>query len=143
MIEAVGQRYWPTYFSTVKNRLAEGGRAVVQAITVQDENFASYRASSDFIRQHTFPGGMLLSNSIIVEQAARAGLKVCDSFSFGHDYARTCDAWSERLRACDGRIRRLGHGDAFLRNWRYYLDICTAAFATGRTDVVQVQLTHA
>ena len=26
MIEAVGQAYWPTYFATLKARLAEGGR---------------------------------------------------------------------------------------------------------------------
>ncbi|MEC9311644.1 MAG: class I SAM-dependent methyltransferase, partial [Pseudomonadota bacterium] len=36
MIEAVGERYWPSYFQTVKARLAEGGKAVIQAITVQD-----------------------------------------------------------------------------------------------------------
>ena len=33
MIEAVGTRYWPTYFATLKARMAEGGRALVQAIT--------------------------------------------------------------------------------------------------------------
>ena len=41
------------------------------------------------------------------------------------------------------RIRKLGRDDSFLRTWRYYLDICAAAFATGRTDVVQVELAHA
>ncbi|RKF17125.1 class I SAM-dependent methyltransferase [Roseovarius spongiae] len=143
MIEAVGQRYWPTYFTTLQNRLAEGGRAVVQAITVPDANFDRYRKTSDFIRQHTFPGGLLLSNAMIADQARKAGLVVRDNFSFGQDYARTCIAWSDRLRAQEARIRKLGHGDAFLRNWRYYLDICTATFATGRTDVVQVELAHA
>jgi cyclopropane-fatty-acyl-phospholipid synthase len=42
-----------------------------------------------------------------------------------------------------GRIQRLGYDDAFLRNWRYYLGICTASFATGQTDVVQFELAHA
>lgn len=143
MIEAVGQRYWPTYFATLKNRLAEGGRAVVQAITVQDENFDSYRNSSDFIRQHTFPGGLLLSDAIIADQARKSGLVVRDSFAFGQDYARTCVAWSDQLRAQEARIRKLGYGDTFVRSWHYYVDICTAAFATGRTDVVQVELAHA
>ncbi|MCJ7872135.1 cyclopropane-fatty-acyl-phospholipid synthase family protein [Phaeobacter sp. J2-8] len=143
MVEAVGQRYWPTYFATLKNRLAEGGRAVVQAITVQDANFETYRTSSDFIRQHTFPGGLLLSDAMIADQARKAGLVVRDNFAFGQDYARTCAIWSEQLQAQEARIRKLGHGDAFLRTWRYYLDICTATFATGRTDVVQVELAHA
>ena len=142
MIEAVGQRYWPTYFATLKNRLAEGGRAVVQAITVQDANFERYRNSSDFIRQHTFPGGLLLSDAMIADQARRAGLVVRDNFAFGQDYARTCVAWADQLQRQEARIRRLGYGDTFLRSWRYYLDICTATFATGRTDVVQVELAH-
>jgi cyclopropane-fatty-acyl-phospholipid synthase len=143
MIEAVGQRYWPTYFATLKNRMADGGRAVVQAITVQDEIFDSYRNSSDFIRQHTFPGGMLLSDAMIADQARKAGLVVRDNFAFGQDYARTCIAWSDQLQRQEARIRKLGYGDTFLRTWRYYLDICTATFATGRTDVVQVELAHA
>ena len=143
MIEAVGARYWPTCFATLRDRLAEGGRAMMQAITVPDENFDSYRKSSDFIRQHCFPGGMLLSRSVISEQARRAGLTVRDIFAFGQDYARTCRAWSDNLQRSEARIRKLGYGDTFLRSWRYYLDICTATFATGRTDVVQVELAHA
>lgn len=143
MLEAVGERYWPTYFATLKSCLAEGGRAVIQAITVPDANFAAYRNSSDFIRQHTFPGGMLLSDQMIAAQAEKAGLTVRESFAFGQDYARTCVAWSDRMQARAARIHELGRDDSFLRTWRYYLDICAATFATGRTDVVQVELAHA
>lgn len=143
MIEAVGQRYWPTYFSTLKHRLSENGKAIVQAITVPDENFQLYRDSSDFIRQHTFPGGMLLSNEHIKKQAQKAGLKVNEIFAFGQDYSRTCTDWSEKLTEQSAKIHKLGYGEAFMRSWKYYLDICAAAFATARTDVVQVELAHA
>ncbi len=143
MIEAVGERYWPTYFATLKSRLADGGRAMVQAITVPDANFDIYRNCSDFIRQYTFPGGMLLSDAIIAWHAREAGLKVRDNFAFGQDYARTCRAWAERLDARQGRINALGFDEGFLRTWRYYLGICAAAFATGQSDVVQVELVHA
>lgn len=143
MIEAVGQRYWPNYFATLKNCLSEGGRAVIQAITVPDANFHSYKNSSDFIRQHTFPGGLLLSDAMIEDQAKRAGLVVRDNYAFGGDYARTCTLWSDEVRAKSARIRKLGYGDTFMRTWLYYLDICAATFATGRTDVVQVELAHA
>lgn len=143
MIEAVGERYWPTYFSTLKQRLAQGGRAVIQAITVQDDYFDTYRNSSDYIRQYTFPGGMLLSTQKITEQAHQAGLRVRGSHGFGIDYARTCAMWDERLVEQSNRIRRLGYDEGFLRNWRYYLGICAASFAVGQTDVVQVELAHA
>jgi len=143
MIEAVGQRYWPAYFAALRSRLSEGGRAMVQAITVQDSYFDIYRKGSDFIRHYTFPGGMLLSDAIIADQARAAGLAVKDRFAFGADYAKTCIAWSDRIQAQAARIRKLGHDEPFLRNWRYYLDICAASFATGQTDVVQVELAHA
>ncbi|MDX2482670.1 MAG: cyclopropane-fatty-acyl-phospholipid synthase family protein [Pseudodonghicola sp.] len=143
MIEAVGQDYWPTYFATLKARLAEQGRAMIQAITVADSYFDTYRRSSDYIRHYTFPGGMLLSNAVIAEQARRAGLVVKDSHAFGADYARTCATWNERLEQQSDRIRRLGHDESFLRNWRFYLGICAASFAAGQTDVVQVELAHA
>lgn len=143
MIEAVGERYWPAYFGTLKQRLAPGGRAVLQAITVPDAEFPLYRRRSDFIRQHVFPGGMLPCSAAIDQQASMAGLKVLKSFAFGQDYARTCRIWSERLMDQRTRIQRLGYGDTFLRGWQFYLDGCAAAFATQRCDVVQVEIGHA
>jgi len=65
MIEAVGARYWPSYFSVLKRNLAQGGRVLLQAITVKDSFFETYRTSSDYIRQYVFPGGMLLSDKVI------------------------------------------------------------------------------
>lgn len=143
MIEAVGERYWPTYFSALKARLAPGGRAVVQAITVPDAEFSVYRKRSDFIRQHIFPGGMLPSPAILAHQGAKAGLELRGSFSFGKDYARTCRIWAARMAEAAPRIRKYGYDAAFLRGWRYYLEGCAATFATGRTDVVQVEYAHA
>lgn len=143
MIEAVGERYWPAYFATLKARLAPGGRAVLQAITVPDAEFSIYRRRSDFIRQHVFPGGMLPCDAAIAHEAGKAGLRVLNSHAFGQDYARTCRIWSERMQAERPRIARLGYGDDFLRCWQFYLEGCAAAFATGRCDVVQVELGRA
>lgn len=143
MIEAVGERYWPAYFATLKARLAEGGRAVLQAITVQDADFARYRRGTDYIRHSTFPGGMLLCNRAIAGEAARAGLRTETPFSFGADYALTCRIWAGRLMARQGRLASLGYRGPDLRHWRYYLEACAACFAVGRTNVVQVEVCHA
>lgn len=143
MIEAVGERYWPTYFATLKARLAPGGRVILQAITVPDAEFSIYRKRSDFIRQHIFPGGMLPSPASLSHQGAKAGLTLQNSFSFGQDYARTCRIWAARMAEARPRIRSYGYGESFLRGWRYYLEGCAATFATGRTDVVQVEYSHA
>jgi len=143
MLEAVGERYWPAYFAMIKARLAEGGRAMLQVITVPDSEFSVYRQRSDFVRQHIFPGGMLPCNAAMSRAAAAAGLSLRSSFSFGPHYAATCRIWRERMMRQRRRIEGLGYDQRFLRGWQYYLDSCAAAFATGRTDVVQVELTHA
>ncbi len=143
MIEAVGERYWPTYFATLKARLAPGGRAVLQAITVPDAEFSVYRSRSDFIRQHVFPGGMLPCSAIIAHEATKAGLRVRDNHAFGQDYARTCRIWCETMMQRRPRIQQLGYDETFLRGWQFYLEGCAAAFATSRCDVVQITLGHA
>ncbi|MCE2524292.1 MAG: class I SAM-dependent methyltransferase [Rhodobacteraceae bacterium] len=143
MVEAVGERYWPIFFAVLKNRLAEGGRAVLQAITVRESDFEGYRRGSDFIRRYTFPGGMLLSDATIAGQARQAGLAIRDNYAFGADYGRTCRMWAQRMRAQSKKIRELGHDREFLRSWLFYLEICAASFSVGRTSVVQVELSHA
>lgn len=142
MIEAVGEAYWPVYFETIHQRLRQGGRAIIQAITVPDQQFSVYRGRSDYIRRHIFPGGMLPCHSAMTYAAGKAGLALKGHFSFGQDYARTCRIWAERMQAELPRIRRLGYGDDFLRSWRFYLLGCAATFATARTDVVQLEFAH-
>jgi hypothetical protein len=143
MIEAVGERYWPSYFKTLRERLAEGGHAMVQSIVVNDSDFPTYRKQSDFIREHIFPGGMLPCVSVIQQEAARAGLRVNEVYSFGSHYAQTCRLWAERLTLQSARIMRFGYDNRFLRSWQFYLESCAATFAAGRTNVVQVDLVHA
>jgi cyclopropane-fatty-acyl-phospholipid synthase len=143
MFEAVGERYWPTYLSTLKQRLAEGGKAMIQTITIDDAVFAGYRTRSDFIRHYTFPGGMLPSVQRFREEAQKVGFDCRDVYRFGQDYARTLREWMLRFDAAEPEIRQMGYDEAFLRSWRFYMAMCAAAFDVGRTDVVQVELSHA
>jgi cyclopropane-fatty-acyl-phospholipid synthase len=140
MFEAVGERYWPTYFETLRERLAANGVAVIQTISISEQLFPSYRLSSDYIRHHIFPGGMLPSVSRFKQESERAGLAVRDVFSFGQDYARTCREWLHRFDNALPDIRALGYEEGFLRGWRLYLAMCAGAFALGRTDVHQFEL---
>ena len=140
MLEAVGEKYWPRYFLTLKDRLDDGGIAMVQTITIREPLFRSYRTCSDFIREHIFPGGMLSTVPRIVREAERAGLTVGDTYSFGADYARTLREWLWRFDAAEPSITALGYETSFRRGWRLYLAMCAAAFAVGRTDVHQIEL---
>ena len=142
MFEAVGERWWPTYFDALKRLLKPGGRAVVQSITIRDDLFARYRRGTDFIQQHVFPGGMLPSPQAFAAQAQRAGLELADSFAFGPDYARTLAAWAATVEQRWPEIAAQGFDERFHRLWRFYLAYCEAGFDSGCTDVMQFELRH-
>ncbi len=143
MFEAVGEKYWQTYFGKLKQLLKQKGNAIIQTITINDNDFPRYRNTSDFIRSYIFPGGMLPCPSVFKQQAEKAGFKAYDEFSFGQDYAKTLDQWLHAFDKKEPELKNLGFDDKFMRLWRFYLAACYAGFKTNRTDVIQVQLCHA
>lgn len=142
MFEAVGERHWPAFFGAVRDRLAEGGRAALQTITIADERFEHYRDTPDFIQRYIFPGGMLPGPAVFERAARAAGLAVEAPFFFGRDYAMTLHTWEERFADVVQQVRALGFDERFERMWRFYLSYCQAGFRLGSIDVMQVALTR-
>ncbi|MCX7364411.1 MAG: cyclopropane-fatty-acyl-phospholipid synthase [Alphaproteobacteria bacterium] len=142
MVEAVGERYWPDYFATLKRHVAPGGSALVQAIVIADDFFETYRRRPDFIQTYIFPGGMLLSRQNLAENCRKAGLKIAELYSFGMDYAHTLETWLRRFDGVSDQVAGLGFDERFRRMWRYYLAYCAAGFSTRRTDVLQAHFRH-
>jgi len=143
MFEAVGREYWDGWFRTVAGKLAPGGRACIQSITIRDDLFERYVRGTDFIQQYIFPGGLLPSVGVFEAEAAKHGLVVENTFRFGADYAETLKRWRERFMGEEARVRKLGFDTRFVRIWEFYLAYCEAAFAAGNTDVVQFTLRKA
>ena len=143
MFEAVGEKFWPVYFNKLQSLLKHKGKAVIQTITIGEPFFERYRRGGDMLRSFIFPGGMLPSPTRFAEEASRAGLRVTDQFAFGKDYALTLKHWLKRFEESLPQIRLLGFDESFIRVWRFYLAVCIAGFASGRTDVMQMELQHA
>jgi cyclopropane-fatty-acyl-phospholipid synthase len=143
MFEAVGEKYWSAYFSKIAQVLKPGGRAALQIITIRDELFEAYRSRADFIQRHVFPGGMLASVGRLKEEVAKAGLVWRKLDAFGQNYADTLSEWGHRFQGSWEQIRTLGFDEQFKQLWRYYLAYCEAGFRTGRTDVVQLEISKA
>jgi len=143
MLEAVGEAHWPRYFRTLGERLKPGAAAVVQVITIADDRYASYRARTDFIQRHIFPGGMLPCPRVLHEQAAAAGLVIDHAETFGASYARTLALWREAFLRAWPEIHALGFDERFRRLWEYYLCYCEAGFDSGAIDVGIYRLRHA
>ena len=142
MFEAVGEKYWPVYFDTVRERLKPGARGTFQIILVQDERWDVYKRGVDFIQKYIFPGGMLPAPTILREQIRNAGLEVTQSVEFGDSYSETLRRWYETFNEKWDDIAEMGFDDRFRRMWNFYLTSCAGAFRGGICDVTQITVTR-
>ncbi|MFC4671789.1 class I SAM-dependent methyltransferase [Seohaeicola nanhaiensis] len=142
MFEAVGQKYWPVYFDTVRERLKPGGNATLQIITVADRRWEAYRKGVDFIQKHIFPGGMLPSPMALRRQIEQAGLGIVRSVEFGKSYDITLRRWHETFNSRWDQIAEMGFDNRFRRMWNFYLTSCAAAFDSATVDVTQITVSR-
>ena len=142
MFEAVGEKYWPVYFKTLRDCLKPGKHASLQIITVDHARWELYKRSVDFIQKYIFPGGMLPSPVILREQVARAGMVVKGSVEFGESYSRTLRHWHQSFNDRWDDVAKLGFDERFRRMWNFYLTSCAATFHSGNCDVTQITVTR-
>ncbi len=141
MIEAVGAEYWASYFSTLDQVLAPGGKVGLQAITMPHDRMLATRGQFTWINKYIFPGGFLPSVRAIDEVTrAHTGLRVADRLAFGQHYAETLRQWDTRFLAAREHRAELGFDDVFERMWHLYLEYSRAGFASGYLDVHQIVL---
>ena len=140
MFEAVGEKYWPEYFSTLARSLKSGARATLQIITISDELFPEYRKSVDFIQKYIFPGGMLPCDRVLRERFEAAGLKKIDQKEFGKSYSKTLRIWHKNFNSVWNEISSQEFDERFRRMWNFYLASCAAFFESGTGNVVQLTL---
>ncbi len=138
MIEAVGHEHLEAYFQLVGAALKPGGRAAIQVIAEPEERYEAYCASSDFIREHVFPGGHLPSLGACVEAAAGTGLSVRACVDIGPDYAVTLRMWRAAWEARKREALELGYSPRFWRKYRFYFAYCEAAFDARYIHTFQV-----
>ncbi len=139
MIEAVGKAWLATFFRTCQARLRPGGMMAIQAITIQDQRYAAYSKSVDFIQRYIFPGGFLPSITVMSDTLTRhTDFVLRNLFDMGPDYARTLAHWRQRFLHAWPEIARLGFDERFRRMWLYYFGYCEAGFNARTISVVQL-----
>ena len=139
MIEAVGERYWPTFFATLDRcRTRRQGRP--PGDRAQHDRMVATRDQYTWITKYIFPGGAL--PSVAGDQRERARRHQAahrpSGFAFGSDYAKTLRSWRERFDPHADEVDALGFDTRFRRMWDFYLAYCEAGFATGYLDVEQL-----
>ncbi len=142
MIEAVGHNYLDAYFATVSTLLKPDGMALIQAITMADDQYERYRHGVDFIQRYIFPGSLLPSVASMSASLARTSdLRLFHLHDITPHYALTLHHWRRRFFARLDAVQALGFSEDFCRMWDYYLCYCEGAFAERVIGDVQLLLT--
>ena len=139
MIEAVGPHNFGNYFKRVRELLKEGGRAVIQAITVPEERYEEALYDIDFVKEYIFPGGACPSQSSMTEHAKAAGLVFENIEDITEHYVKTLAEWRRRFLENMEKIISLGYDRSFCRMMSYYFAYCEAGFATRCIEDVQAE----
>jgi cyclopropane-fatty-acyl-phospholipid synthase len=139
MFEAVGQKYWKTFFEKLNSMIDKNGTACLQIITINENSFSKYLSNVDFIQKYIFPGGMLPTKSILSNLFKDYGFKLYHKISFGYDYSRTLMEWKKNFNNNWEQIS-FNFDEKFKRLWNYYLDYCETGFSLDHTDVTQFYL---
>ncbi|MCP3699255.1 MAG: class I SAM-dependent methyltransferase [Aliivibrio sp.] len=139
MIEAVGHEYLSTFFDVCSRHLKPEGKMLIQAITISDQRYDSYRKSVDFIQRYIFPGGCLPSVSVMANKVAENTDMVITSLNdIGLDYAKTLNHWYQRFDKSAAELKQMGYGDDFIRLWKFYLCYCEGGFLERKISTVHL-----
>ena len=142
MIEAVGAPYLDTYLAKCASLLRDSGAMLLQAITIQDQDYRAQLRSINFIQRYVFPGSFIPSVSAITDSLRRVtNLKIFHLEDIGPHYARTLALWRRNFLEHLGAVRKLGYSERFIRMWEFYLCSCEGGFAERALGDVQMLLT--
>ena len=141
MIEAVGYKYIPAFFKQCHHLLKADGAMALQAITMSDHLFDSYRRSVDFIQRYVFPGACLVSmQQVYSTLKERTDFRVIHVEDITSHYAQTLRCWRERYMQHLDDVRELGFSEQFVRLWEFYLAYCEGGFRERQIGTVQMIL---
>jgi cyclopropane-fatty-acyl-phospholipid synthase len=139
MIEAVGHEFYPSFFSHCDRLLVDEGVMLLQAITMNEQDYKHHLRSMDFIRKYVFPGGSLPSVTALTHAAtAVSDMRLLHLEDITKHYVWTLQRWRDAFVQNLEDIRELQFSESFIRKWLFYLSYCEAAFAERRTGCVQI-----
>jgi len=130
MIEAVGWKFYNTFFAKCASLLKPNGSMLIQAITIEDQRYESAKRDVDFIQRYIFPGSCIPSIAAMMNATKEAtDLRLVQLQDYAQHYSRTLKAWQDAFNEQEEKVDSLGYSEDFKRMWRFYLSYCEAGFA--------------
>jgi len=143
MLEAVGEKYYESFFAKCQEVLKPDGLMALQVITCPDNRFEQIKKGVDFIQKHIFPGSLIPSIARLNKAVNRTGdMFLYEMEDMGRHYAKTLNLWQETFDENVDAVRQEGFDEKFIRKWRYYLSYCAAAFRMKNLSVIQMVYTR-
>lgn len=138
MIEAIGHQYLDTYFKKLNTLLKPNGKALIQAIVIDDNRYQNALKQVDYIKKYIFPGGFMPCYSVITDYASRNRLMLEDLYDMGFSYAQTLRDWRKRFYEQIEQVNQQGYDAGFQRMWEFYFCYCEGAFDERAISVGQI-----
>lgn len=141
MIEAVGQEYLSTYLQKISHVLKDDGLALIQAITIVDQEYDRAVKEVDFIKKYIFPGSFIPSiNAINNEAKNSTDLRLTMQVDFAHHYVKTLTHWKKKFQESHHKLAQIGLNEEFERLWNFYFSYCIGGFRERAIGVSHLQL---
>ncbi len=132
MIEHVGRENLAEFVQTVEKLLKPGGLALLHLITSVKEGPINH-----WVEKNIFPGGYIPTLPEIIGHLTAREFHVWDVENLAPHYRMTLDHWSERFEQAVPTVLE-SFDKRFVRMWRLYLRVSSAAFREGAVEVHQL-----
>jgi cyclopropane-fatty-acyl-phospholipid synthase len=132
MIEHVGKEHLAEFTLDVMTMLKPGGLALLHLITGVKEG-----PINRWVEKYIFPGGYIPTLPEIITHLSERDLRIWDVENLAPHYRLTLDHWSERFERVVPKVLEQ-FDERFVRMWRLYLRVSSAAFREGVVEVHQI-----
>lgn len=134
MFEHVGKKNYREFMDVANRLLSDDGLALLHTI---GENETS-KTFDPWINKYIFPNGELPSLAQVATATERLFV-IEDVQNFGPDYDKTLKAWDANFCRAWPQLQER-YDQRFYRMWRYYLNVCAAAFRVRNLQLWQFVL---
>lgn len=143
-LETLGAAGLRTWLRDAERLLAERGRIVVQAAVATGDFDETAAEALQLTRSYVWPALHHPSLAALQRTVARdTGLRIVSRTHFPGHWAASLRLWRARFEANSRQAAGLGYDRVYRRLWDYHLALQEALVASGRLDMVLLELAAA
>ena len=136
MFEHVGKKFIPIFIKKVSVLLKKEGLGLLHTIGKDAPS-----SGDPWTFKYIFPGGYLPCLAEIAQEMGKTGFSILDVENLRCHYAKTLEYWVENYELNVKKVREM-FDEAFVRQWRLFLNGSIAGFRYGNNRVFQVIFTN-